>query len=204
MKKKITDKEIQELKAKNPSLFKSIMDLHNFTKELAEGTLSVLHDYSNLAKNEDEYAYIYIANKNDIQKFPEEISERKGDYYTGDFVFNDGCGFTKYKIRKGEYRYNCEYNGHLKGSTVILDIYLQDISETIYIDIVKNFIEPQNEIVVLLIEENVIRCIYSKSMISRTKLDRKEGKYCFCVEPLIPKFMPYLKPTPLKVVREIQ
>lgn len=73
--------------------------------EVSNKTLNALNDYLNWANTEDEYAYIYITNKNDIQKFPEEISDQKGNYYIGDFVFNDGCGFTKYKIRKDEYRY---------------------------------------------------------------------------------------------------
>lgn len=212
MKKKTIDEEIQELKTKATSfialkeIFKASMASIKLTTEIAEGTLNVLHNYLNSAKNENknEYAYIYIANKNDIQKFPEEISDRKGDYYIGDFVFNDECGFTQYKIHKDEYHYSCEYKGYLKGSEVILDISLKDIPESIYVDLVDNFINTGNEIVVLLREENIIRCIYSKSMIARTSFERNCEEYLFSIRPLISKFAPYLKPVPLKVVREIQ
>lgn len=183
-------------------IFKTDISSNKNTIEIAEETLKVLHDYLNHTKK-NEYVYIYVVNKNDIQKFPEEISDRKGDYYIGDFVFNDECGFTKYKIRKDEYQYNCECLGHKKGNRVTLDIYLQDISETIYIDLVKNFIDHEKEIVVLLEEKNIIRCIYSNYMYASTNLDRKNEKYSFCVESIISKFMPYLKSENIKVIREV-
>lgn len=179
------------------------LELSKYAREESDKTLNALNNYLNRKNTENKYDYIYICNKNEIQKFPEEIKDRKGDYYIGDFVFNDGCGFTKYKVHANEYKYHCEYYGQYKGSGAILDIYLQYISESMYIYMVKNLIDQKNDIVVLLEKGNVVHCIYSNRMITEKKLDRKDGIYCFSINHLISCFMPYLKSGKLKVIREV-
>ncbi len=181
-------------------------DINKYTMELSDKILNALYGYLNCLSTEDEYAYVYIADKEEIQKFPEEIITGGQDYYMGDFVFNSECGFTKYRIHKYECRYSCELRGKNLGSIMTLKVSFNKISEEVYRDIMNRFIKTNKEVVALLELGNVIYCAYSTYSFPYIKYGsfNRDDDTCFIIRNRIPCFMPYLKQTPLKVVREIQ
>lgn len=207
---KSDEKEVQRLISKENLLIKAkewLETSFSFSKDemaVLDKALNELNGYLNPSKNENEYVYVYIADKFDILNARmNERTEQTNPDYIKNIVFEDGCGFTKYKIRKDAYQYSMECPcNHIFIST--LYIFLDKASEAVRNDIMKRFIEPTNKMIVLFEDGTDFFYINTGSMSSREKLDYVSGEICFFVRSQKLFFYPYLKPTPLKVVREIQ
>lgn len=151
---------------------------------------------------DNEYAYLYVAHQSDILKFPNEINPPgyERDYYEGDFVFKEGCGFTKYRIKSEEcsisYRLDCG------GRTTIttLDICLQNLSDEKYADMTQNI---NGEDLVLLLEFKDMYCIYSSGYRNEVWMTRIDQKLHLKVETIIWFYMPYLKSGKVETIREV-
>lgn len=207
---KSDEKEVQRLISKENLLIKAkewLETSFSFSKDemaVLDKALNELNGYLNPSKNENEYVYVYIADKFDILNARmNERTEQTNPDYIKNIVFEDGCGFTKYKIRKDAYQYSIEAPcNHIFISKLYIS--LDNVSEAARNDILKKFIEPTNKMIVIFEYGTDFFYINTDSMRSREKLDYVSGEICFFVRSQKLFFYPYLKPTPLKVVREIQ
>jgi hypothetical protein len=151
---------------------------------------------------DNEYAYLYVSHQSDILKFPNEIDPPgyERDYYEGDFVFKEGCGFTKYRIKSEEFSISYRLDCGNRTTITTLDICLQNLPDEKYADIIQNI---NGEDLVLLLEFRDMYCVYSSGYRNEVCIYRIDQKLHLKVETIIWFYMPYLKSGKVEIIREV-
>ena len=157
---------------------------------------------SQVLTSDNDYAYLYVAHKSDILKFPAEINSPKytRDYYEGDFIFKEGHGFVKYRIESENINLLYERRGSRYTTRTQLDVCIDKFRIDKHIDITKNV---NGQDLVLLLEFSEMRCIYSHDIPSRIWMERIDEILYMRIEVLIPAFMPFLKSGKVETIREV-